>query len=395
MLHQILIFAVILVTIGWQTVAAQSGALTVAWVENGNLMVWHQGDDSPTKIASGDIQREFIAPDGQHIAFTRSAYHPSESLWVVGHPEKRLVTPDMIAGNMIAQVGWLDSATLYFNTAQQTDVGQVLSDDFWRVDLTDEKVDRLYDPGEGGNFTFNPNDDAIALVYSGEYEGQRSQISVSNLLGFYRYTVLNFPAVSTGSEYRFYPSLFWETDGSAFYVALPDKDLIYNDSTGMTALWRISAFGAQKHLGTVQASFFGQPQWSFDGQFIVYMRRVGDAADNQFELLTASGDGSQSTVYTTGEAGTLQFLGWLPNSHQFLYAQGEQGSYWLGTPGESPQALPGKLFAPQFVTDSLYVYIDLSVNPLEIRYADLQHPGESTLIATIDTFSQFSAVFSP
>ena len=59
--------------------ADKTAVLTVAWVEAGNLVVWRQGDSLPRRIASGGVVRPYLAPDGQHVAFTRGVkYGDSE-----------------------------------------------------------------------------------------------------------------------------------------------------------------------------------------------------------------------------------------------------------------------------------------------------------------------------
>src|SRR5262249_58247197 len=45
--------------------------LTVAWVENSNLMSWQESTASPRRVASGGVIRAYVAPDGQHVAYTR------------------------------------------------------------------------------------------------------------------------------------------------------------------------------------------------------------------------------------------------------------------------------------------------------------------------------------
>lgn len=399
MLARILIFAAILLAFGLPGTAAADGVLTVAWVENGDLMVWTQGDSAPAKVASDGVHVAFLAPDGKHIAYTRGGDNQSSSLWTAnrdGQSEKQLISAEILAGKVIADVRWLDATTLYFNTAQATGVGQARQDDLWRADSTTGQAAMILPPGKGGNFTFSPDGKQIALVRPGVYDGQDGQISLVNPLGEAEQDLLSFPAISTGSEYQFYPLVFWLADSSALQAAIPDRDLIYNDSTEQTALWRLGTDGSQDQTGTIQASFFGQPHWSFDGQFVVFLRRAGDITANQFELVTAAGNGENTATYATGEAGMLQLNGWLPGATQFVYAQGQPGTYWLGDPGQPPQPLPGSIFTPRFVTASLYVYTMVNEDKtFELRLADLNDPAVSTLITRTDApIPVFDAVFT-
>lgn len=400
MLSRIFIFAALLITCGLSTVhAAAKDVLTVVWVENGDLMRWQSGDSAPAKIASGTIRSAALAPDAAHAAYTCGTDTASNSLWVVdisGKSEKQLVTLDALKGNFIGDVGWLDASTLYFNTVQINGVGQVRQDDLWRADLASGTATPILAPGKGGSFTFSPDGQWIALVRPGQYGGQQGQINLVDPLGQNEKDLLAFPAVSTGADYLFYPPVFWSADSQSLNVAIPDKDLIYADSTAMTALWKLGVDGSQKQFGTVQASFFALPQWSSDGTLIAYMQRSGGVSSNDFSLMVARGSGLNGVVYTSGTAGMLQFVSWLPGANQFLYAQGDPGTYWLGTPGQ-PQQLPGVIFTPRFVSPTTYIYsISSANNVFELRAADLQNPSASILIAqTSAAVTTFDAVLAP
>src|SRR5215207_7615406 len=68
--------------------------LVVAWVEAGNLMVWQSGDTLPRRVASGGVVRPYVAPDGNHIVFTRGPNGAAETLWsvdVLGTAEQQIV----------------------------------------------------------------------------------------------------------------------------------------------------------------------------------------------------------------------------------------------------------------------------------------------------------------
>src|SRR5215207_570996 len=68
--------------------------LVVAWVEDGNLMVWQTADTIPRRIARGGVVRPYIAPDGNHIVFTRGPNGAAETLWsvdVLGTAEQQIV----------------------------------------------------------------------------------------------------------------------------------------------------------------------------------------------------------------------------------------------------------------------------------------------------------------
>lgn len=359
--------------------SAQEVPLTVAWNESADLFIWQAGSASVVQLTLGDLNRLFIAPDAQHIAFTRGS---DERLWLVstnGDGLREWLAPQALEGRLIAQVAWLDSTTLYFNTAQKTDIGQLRQDDLWRADLITGEVKQLLAPGDGGDFTLSPDAQRIALTQPGAYGAAAGQVSLVDPLGGSQQVALNFPAVSTGSEYHFYPLVSWQPDSSAFTIVIPDPDLIYADSSALTRLGRITRDGEYQSIGSLQASFFGQPRWSSGGEWMTYIRRVAEG--NQLELVVASGDGTNNIVYASGEAGALQPARWLPGTDRFVYAQGEPGQYWLGAPGEFPHSLGEMIVDLRFVSPETYVYSTPAGGGVELRYASLTQPETSTVIS--------------
>src|SRR5688572_24098632 len=68
--------------------------LRVAWVEAGNLFTWVNGL-SPRLIASDDVIRPYIAPDGKHVTFPRGEGGLPETLWLAdmeGQSVRKIVT---------------------------------------------------------------------------------------------------------------------------------------------------------------------------------------------------------------------------------------------------------------------------------------------------------------
>jgi len=377
--------------------------LTVVWVEQGSLMAWQQGMGEPRRIASGGVIFPYLAPDGEHVVFTRGPQGTPETLWVVdtlGAAEQELVPRgelrafrggDILIGN----VGWLDESVIYFNTIRRTDNSREAQDDLYRANIRTREVALMLPATEGGAFSFSPDKAHIAVVYPGTYGRQDGRIRVIDPLAFENDSLLFFIGVSTGSEYKFYPPIFWEPDSTAMRVAIPDADLVYDDVNGPpTTLWRLTIDGERDNLGVVPASFFGQPQWSDDGTALTYLQRVGSADSNDFELVVADGDGQNPAVYASGQAGTLQLPEWIPGTNRFAYAQGNPGEYWLGGVGMSPEKLPEIVFSPLFVDSQTYVYATALGDTFELRYRGLGE-GESMLLATVSGgFPVFDALAS-
>jgi len=100
--------------------------LTIAYLERGNLYLWREGDSAPQLITTNALSPIALAPDGQHVAFTRGQDGLQQTLWVVSAdgafqqelveigdiPAQRSATP------IINTVDWLNERAVYFNTAQ-------------------------------------------------------------------------------------------------------------------------------------------------------------------------------------------------------------------------------------------------------------------------------------
>jgi hypothetical protein len=385
--------------------ASPAESLVVAWVENGSLVVWRQGESLPRRVASGGVIRPYLAPDGEHIAFTRGPGGEPQSLWVVdtgGQAEKELVPNDRLrpfqgGRPVIGEVAWLDNEVLYFNTGQVYATGQERQDDLWRANQRTREVVMILPRTDGGHFAISPDRGQIALAYPGTYGRRDGRIRLIDPLGQEdARDVLYFVGVSTGAEYKFYPELFWEADSSALLTAIPASDLVYDDvNSPPVDLWRLGVDGSREHSGDAAASFFGLPQWAENGFGLAYLRRMEAATSSRFELVVANGDGSDAVRYITGEVGSLQPPRWLPGSNRFVYVQGDPGTYWLGRQGTPPRRLPDDrsvMFSPVFVGDDLYVYATALTAPYELRYAHLDSTSV-TIAAVTNPVPVFDAVW--
>ncbi|MBI1282276.1 MAG: hypothetical protein GC179_29390 [Anaerolineaceae bacterium] len=386
--------------------AEDHNRLVVTWLENNSVLVWHDGDAAPTAYAApenvaSNARQLMLSADGQYVVL--NAAFPG-SLWLAAPTDTNLseLVPNQALPStdnpQFVRVGNLQRGTLstyYFNTFDQPSHYSFQNNDLWSVDAANRTFQLLLPPSEAGLFSISPDGQHIALVQSGAYDKTDGKISLVDQDGQNRQDVMAFTAVSTASDYDFYPQTFWEADSSAFNVAIPDKDLIYNDSTAFTGLWHIAADGSQSQRGSLQATFFGLPQWSDDGAFLFYLHRVGDISANQFELILAAGDGTNATVYATGEAGNISVPQWLPASHQFIYSQGEPGDYWLGQADQKPQQLSGKIFNPRFVDSTTYVFATAAGESFELRYAHLGDSSSTLIAAVHNAVPIFDALLVP
>ncbi|MEZ4669109.1 MAG: hypothetical protein R3E39_14475 [Anaerolineae bacterium] len=369
-------------------IAAQSGVrLAVTWVEMGNLWIWQEGDSSPTRLVQDGVIQPYLSPDGQHIAFTRGDV-AARSLWVVKRNTGELANLYSASADepsvALDQLQWLNNDTIYFNTNKFVGPFGQRQDDLWRAAISTGIVELQLAAGQGGFFSFSPDRRYIALVRAGVYGEKLGNISVMNLDDNSRRSLLEFPAISTGSEYALYPPVQWNSDSNGLTVAIPPENAIYDDGTSLpTAIWYLAIDGKSTQLTSVLSSFFGVPSISPNRMFLTYVRRKGAVTNNQVELVVAASDNSQQTVYAAGNIGTLSTPTWLPEGNQFFFINGDIGNYWVGTPNQMPERLAEPMYYPHFVDNHTYIYATYPGSPYELRYAHLGDQ-DSYLIATFN-----------
>ena len=372
--------------------AGQAG-LVVAWIDGGNLVVWRTGETLPRRIAAGSAIRPVLSPDGAHVAFTRGPQGQALALWVAGVDgvaERELAGPDLLDADsdsdqftrQIGQVAWLDARRVIFNTLRVPRTpgpGGGKADDLWRADVLTGAAERLLPDGEGGDFSLSPDGTRLALVTPGQYDGDLGLIRLVDIQGQPVAELLRFDAVSTASEYAFYPEPHWLPASSALRIAIPHPDLIYPPTAGQTpptvALWELSLDGTAQTLGTVPATFFGQPTWSADGTWLTYLRQEGDPADNRLTLVLAAGDGSDPLDVVSGSAGSLAPPTW--DAGGFTYTAGQPGEVWRVVPGLPPTRFPAAgeaAYALRWVDARTALYATAPAAPFELRLTSLDAP---------------------
>jgi hypothetical protein len=386
------LFIASLFLFGLTASAQEASDLVVTWVTADQLFVWREGDDAPRQIDT-PTNIFYPSPDGRHIAIPLWVEDLGGVLSVVkadtGDQQQIVIVEKQSDGIPVYpyDVAWADNSTLYLNTIANPDYGLNARDDLYRVDIQTMQFERIFPPGEGGRFTISPNGRWIAITYPGTYGNRDGRISVLNTATLERRDIFSFIGVSTGSEYRFYPTIYWQSDSAAFRVAIPDADLIYDEINKQTELWRMTIDGVTQQIGIISASFFGQPGWSDDSSQITYLRRVGKIEDNQFELIVANGNGENPITYLTAQTGLFEPPQWLPGTTLFGYTFGEPGTYWVGERGQQAQRFPNeneKAFG-SFYADGFMVYSTTpSDGSIELRYIRLGET-ESNFIAAMDT----------
>ena len=296
------------------------------------MYAWREDTLSGEKIAATGVIQPFLAPDGKHVAFIRGQQGDKSSLWAVGIDgtgEQQLVKPEALKSlrnghPQIDQVKWLDNQTIYFNTLQHYDSGDVKDDDLYRAAL-DSDAQLILPAGAGGDFGSSSDGQQIAVVRAGIYDTQKGQVALLDPLGVKVVNKLTFTALSAPSDVPFYPPLAWSEDSSFVRVPIPNRD---NDRV---ALWRVPVEGAAAIFGYISAAPEGLPIWSADQ--MIYLR--AGTQSGTFDLLLADADGENEQVYDSGKISNLR---WSPDDDRFAYDK--DGGTRFGRRGEKPGEYP-------------------------------------------------------
>jgi len=382
--------------------------LSVAWVQNGDLVAWRSRDPFPRRIAVGGVIRPILSPDGAWIAYVRGPGGDPRALWVIDAPganERQLIDArTLVPGDdtrRIGQVVWSpDAQVIYFNTSTGQGINARPSDDLWRVDVASGARENLLNDGDGGTIRASPDGTLLALAAAGEYmqPGEPSttpaQIALFTPVTYAYQILIDYPAVATASQRRWYPDMRWLPDSSALRVAIPEPDLVYG--TGTTALWSLPVEGEPQQLGMVEADFFGLPTFSADGAWVTYIKRRATQTQTTITLMLAKADGSDPERYAEGEIGVLSGATWLEGGARFTFTNGDAGDLWLGGPGGTAVRISAEdnaVLASTWADPETLVYLTLAENGVAVMFSAIPASSPPQHITTLeDGPSAFDAV---
>jgi len=314
--------------------------LVVVFVKDGNVWIWTRRDGGKPLTSSGDVIAVRISPSSKMIAFTRQVDDFHAELWAIdsdGANERRLVSISALDdlsyevrdANAVAvnpgQFEWHpDSPIIAFNTVQIFNgPGVAWVNDLRSVDARSGEILTILPPGSGGQFLYNSEGSQIAI-------STPTSISLVDADGSNRRDVLVYDAVNTYSEYRFYAQPIWSPNGDFLRVAIPPSDTLAEPRLP-TTLWYIPTDGSlASRVGIISASpiFSGEPIFSPDTAYIIFLREMGDPNLNMSELHVANGDGSGDFVYL--KAAQIMLESWSTDSSRFVFRSGENQETQMG-----------------------------------------------------------------
>ena len=383
-------------------------ALQVAYVKDGNVYIWTEGESSVGLTNTQDALGVSISVDGQVIAYTRR--NPNNDfayeLWAVntsGPTNARVLVSNAEFEALKAASPFPDARGLrpdffkfqpgthqlaYSTVPMFEGPGYAPGEDLRLVNTDTLEKNTVFNFNEGGIFYFSP--DGTQMVLSNP-----DHISLANADGSdLRSKVLTFPLVGTYSEYQYHPRPHWSSDSSFLRVAIPPEDTLAQP-TPPTILWHIPTDGSPAtQLGSIPAVPFAWPDTAFSPNLdkVGYAKSVGEPDQNQRELHIANADGSGDSVVATGEG--VEFWQWMPDGERFLYvihAGAEQGAYLGQLSGESTliASIPTTLNQIRWVDNSRFLYFQPNGNAWELRISDVDGQNHAFIDTVPDSVGSF------
>jgi Tol biopolymer transport system component len=349
--------------------------MRIAYTDAGhNLWMWIDGGSTTEIIGTGDVTEARISPDGHTVVFVRTPNYLNFSMWLVnadGSDERLLISQDQFNAmkNDPDAVGaqpyvwdWVPGTRklAIVSAPTQDGPGMMVNDDLWYVNIDTGELLQIEPPGQGGVFYFSPDGQQIALVTP-------KTISLINTDGSNRrQSALEYPLVSTYSEYQYYATPKWSSDSSYLRTAiLPQEPLA--EPRQQSTVWDISSDGSPARIiGAVTTVPLLGPELSPDLNHIAYVVEHGATADNQRELHIAVADASGNTIYQTGQ---LDFMGWAPDSRRFIFSSGSDNQAKLGAIGGAAVSFSdvNPVAAVSWLKDGKVIFLHRTSNSWEMR----------------------------
>lgn len=318
-------------------------ACSVAYSDGARVYCLGEGG-TPIPIADaggqGTLSRPLISGDGSLVAYLLDKVDSSSELWVVvvstltGNdgltlPRRLLAGANQISSHQpevidsVLNYQWQAEAHIvYFNTrfapvGGPTGPAEYNHNDLWKVNADTGEVVNLLSRDSVGQFYLSPD---------GEYVGisNPQSLAVMRADGSDFKLVLEFPAISTYSEYTYKPVLVWSPDSAFFSVLVPSADPLAAEA--FANLYRVSVNGEIQNLLTLSGNYLFSVQvgagLSPNGQHLAY---TPTARDNIIHLRVLNiADANETPL---ADDPTLNPLGWSPDSNYFAYATASNGNY--------------------------------------------------------------------
>ena len=280
--------------------AASISTLRVVYFKDGHVMLWTEGE-GVHPLAEASTEQVRISDDGQVVAYLGTNADGNFGLYSVnadGTAERLLIGQDNLmsmqpASQIISFDFGPDSHTLYFVTDQY---------DLQRLEAENTGPVSVFGPGEGGFFTFSPDQQWVVLYHPDELvlahpDGSAARIAFQYPPDF-KYTMMG-------------PRIVWEADSSGFHLMSASG---LQGQPGSMSEWFVPVSGEQVR----QMSYAGPygAELSPDGRSVVYLNFQNEPVD--VHVVDRDGKDVAYGSYSSNTYPVVNFLGWAPDSQSFL-----------------------------------------------------------------------------
>jgi Tol biopolymer transport system component len=190
--------------------------------------------------------------------------------------------------------------------------------------------------------------------------------------------VLIYEPVMTYSEFLYYVTPQWSSDGSFLRVIVPPGDPLAEPAQS-TAIWHIPGDGsAANQIGSLNIAFLAVARLSPELNRIMYITPVTTSP----ELHIANVDGSQDVLYASN-ARTVE--SWSPDGERFLFTAGDTHQVQVGRIGENPAPLTefDTMINTMWINSQYFLFVRPSDTGFEVRLGQLN--GQSVAIDTLQS----------
>ena len=365
-----------------------------------NLWMWIDGASATEIIGTGDVTEARISPDGHTVVFVRSPDYLNFSMWQVnadGSDERILISEEVFQSmkNVPEAIGaqpylwdWIPGTRklAMMSAPTQDGPGMMANDDLWYVDIDTSELKQIQPPGQGGVFYYSPDGQQVALVTA-------KTISLMNADGSNRrQSILEYPEVSTYSEYQYYTAPKWAPDSSYMRTSILPKEPLA-EPRQQSSIWDIPTDGsASRMIGVVTTVPFLGPELSPDLNHMAYAVENSSSTSKERDLHIAVADGSGNSIYQTGQ---LDFMGWAPDSNRFVFTVGSDNQAKLGAIGQAAVSFSdvNPVAAVSWLKDGKVIFLHRTSSSWEIRIGT---PGGASevLVSLPGDSSKFMPTFA-
>jgi hypothetical protein len=342
---------------------ARAGILRVAYQKPDGPYVWTEGGGARKLADSVNTMDATISRDGSAVAYRQDWW-----LYAVrvegGEPVMLLDRRDSPDNGGFVGVYQFDfgpdSRYVYFITSPAGGADHAL----YRVNIDGSPPERIFAPGEGGNFTFSPDGEWMTVFHAGE-------IVLARPDGKEARTAFTYPENAPfGSDG---PQIVWAEDSSGFFI---DSYAGKSNKPQPFTVWFVPVQGEPGKRWTFQG--YLSARLSPDGSRAVYFDRHNGTTD----VHIADSSGRDVLYASLGE--DVDLMDWSPDSRRFIlnyYQYREDSPAMINVPyicalGEAPARLTDTptAYPAYWVDDSRVLF---SMESGELR---LQEAGKPSLL---------------